>query len=245
MIPGEPAPPASLWSRLIDNILKLEPTSSGLMLCVVVAQTPPPSPTLTTTTTNSPPLPTFFKFIVTVEKNQLNKCGKRDFQHSKVIQASILICSAFYTQQFFVSALQKSDNVWDDIECSEVQRFSSSITYNVYLLSNDREDGCGGFNFLILILPDLKPSLRSEGCKNCWLAVFHQFCVRWAELSCAGPIILLDNNHTHTIQTQPEARKSCWKLHNLATYSTHRWVLPDCVGATMRNFLYLGRIVIM
>ena len=116
------------------------------------------------------------------------------------------------------------------------------LYYNVNLLSNDREDGCWGFNFLILILPDLKPSLRSESCKNCLLAVFHQFSVRWAV---AGPIILLDNNHTHTIQTQPEARKSCWKLHNLATYSTHRWVLPGCVGATMRNFLYLGRIVIL
>ena len=74
------------------------------MLCVVVAQTPPPSPTLTTTTTNSPPLPTFFKFIVTGEKNQLNKCGKRDLKHSKVILASILICPGFYTQQFVNTA---------------------------------------------------------------------------------------------------------------------------------------------
>ena len=150
MIPGEPAPPASLWSRLIDNILKLEPTSSGLMLCVVVAQTPPPSPTLTTTTTNSPPLPTFFKFIVTGEKNQLNKCGKRDFQHSKVILASILICPGFYTQQLV--SLIMTELIWD---------FPHQLFINVYLLPNDRGDGCGGFNFLILILPDLKPSLRS------------------------------------------------------------------------------------
>ena len=71
------------------------------MLCVVVAQTPPPSPPLLTTTS---PLPTFLKFIVTGEKNQLNKCGKRDFQHSKVILASILICPGFYTQQFVNTA---------------------------------------------------------------------------------------------------------------------------------------------
>ena len=59
MIPGERAPPASLWSRLIGNILKLEPTSSGLMLRVVVAQTPPPSPPLPTTTT----FPSLYLFL--------------------------------------------------------------------------------------------------------------------------------------------------------------------------------------
>ena len=61
MIPGERGPPASLWSRLIGNILKLEPTSSGLMLRVVVAQTPPPSPPLPTTT--SPSLHLFLSLL--------------------------------------------------------------------------------------------------------------------------------------------------------------------------------------